>query len=223
MMNYEIDPQILTPLVPAGTQLDLWNGKCLISVVGFLFLNTRVLGLAVPFHQDFEEVNLRFYVRRDLTNESRRGVVFVRELVPRFAIASVARLLYNENYLSVPMRHHVEHQTSSAFRYEWRYAGAWHFLEAKTIGAPKPLQENSEAAFITEHYWGYTAQRDGGCMEYQVEHPQWKVWNAEQSKLQCDVKAVYGEQFVEALQSAPTSAFIAEGSSITVRKGSRIR
>ncbi len=64
MLNYEIDPVILRPFVPSGTELDSWNGKTYVSIVGFLFLKTRVRGLAIPFHQNFEEINLRFYVRR---------------------------------------------------------------------------------------------------------------------------------------------------------------
>jgi uncharacterized protein len=222
MLNYEIDPDILSPFIPAGTQLDLWKGKSLVSMVGFLFLNTKVLGISIPFHRNFEEVNLRFYVKRQSGNDTRRGVVFIRELVPRFAIATVARLLYNERYLSVPMNHKIDHQTSSTFQYAWKYQGQWNSLEAKTIGAPKQVPDGSEESFITEHYWGYTAQRDGRCSEYRVEHPQWKVWNAEQRELKCDVAAMYGQQFVECLKGEPTSAFVAEGSPVVVRKGNRI-
>jgi uncharacterized protein YqjF (DUF2071 family) len=222
MLNYEVDARILLPLVPAGTELDLWNGKAYASVVGFLFLNTRLAGIPIPFHRNFEEVNLRFYVQRKTGNEVRRGVVFIRELVPRFAIAATARRIYNEKYLSLPMKHRIEHQTSSFFRYEWKYENQWNFLQTKTVGAPKPLIAGSEEAFITEHFWGYAAQRDGGCMEYQVEHPQWKIWRAEQSELNCNIAALYGPQFVDALQSQPASAFVAEGSAIIVRKGLRI-
>src|SRR6185503_10439864 len=96
MLNYEVDPSVLHPLVPRGTELDTWHGRTYASVVGFLFLDTRVLGLAIPFHRDFEEVNLRFYVRRREAEAWRRGVVFIKEIVPRWAIATVARVAYNE-------------------------------------------------------------------------------------------------------------------------------
>src|SRR5512145_1200416 len=98
MLNYDVDPAALKPFVPEGTVLDPWEGRSFASVVGFLFLDTRVLGVAVPFHRDFEEVNLRFYVRRDVAGERRRGVVFVREFVPRRATAFVARQAYEESY-----------------------------------------------------------------------------------------------------------------------------
>src|SRR6187455_2734884 len=113
MLNYEVDPAILLDLVPAGTELDLWQGRTLVSVVDFRFLRTRVLGLAIPWHIDFEEVNLRFYVRREASEGLRRGVVFVKEIVPRRAIAWLARLLYNENYVALPMSHWIDDRSSS--------------------------------------------------------------------------------------------------------------
>src|SRR3954468_20670393 len=108
MLNYQVDPAILHPHLPRGTELDIWNGRHYISLVGFRFLNTRVLGVPIPFHRNFEEVNLRFYVRRKGPEGWRRGVVFIAEIVPRFAIAAVARLFYNENYVALPTRHKLD-------------------------------------------------------------------------------------------------------------------
>src|SRR5215470_635533 len=99
MLNYEIDPTLLQPLVPPGTELDSWNGQSFITLVGFLFARTRVLGVPIPLHRNFEEVNLRFYVRRQAPDGWRRAVVFIQELVPRSAIAWVARSFYCENYV----------------------------------------------------------------------------------------------------------------------------
>jgi uncharacterized protein len=226
MLNYEIDPQLLAARVPRGTELDSWQGKTMVSVVGFMFLETRVLGVRVPFHVRFEEVNLRFYVRRKSEDGWRRGVVFIKEIVPRRAIALGARLFYNENYTAWPMRHHTELDPSTTGRgvveYGWRAAGRWNTLRAETVGAARPLVDGSEAEFITEHYWGYAMQRDGGTVEYRVEHPRWLVWEASAGALDCDVRGVYGAEFVEALQGEPSSAFVAVGSEITVRRGARI-
>jgi hypothetical protein len=227
MINYEIEPELLQPFVPAGTELDTWNGKMFASMVGFLFLNTRLLGLPVPFHTNFEEVNLRFYVRRRGPEGWRRGVVFVKELVPKTAIAAVARLVYNENYQALPMRHTLEQRretasTSVTAEYGWRANGRWNRLQVQTDGPLLPMASGSEAEFIAEHYWGYAAQRDGGCVEYQVEHPPWRVWPVGQSLLDCDVAALYGPQFVAPLTASPSSAFLAEGSAVVVRQGRRI-
>ncbi len=227
MLNYEADPALLRPLAPVGTELDEWEGTTYLSMVGFLFLDTRVLGIPIPFHRDFEEVNLRFYVRRKGPEGWRRGVVFVKEIVPRAAIAAVARLVYGERYVACPMRHRVDLERGAlvaggAVEYGWRERGRWSTLRAETEGGPEPLVPGSEAEFITEHYWGYAAQRDGGTVEYRVEHPSWRVWRARRATLQADAAATYGPDLARLLQGPPRSAFVAEGSPITVRRGVRI-
>lgn len=224
MLNYEVDPALLRPLVPPGTELDAWGGVTYASVVGFLFLRTRVLGVPIPFHRDFEELNLRFYVRRKGPEGWRRGVVFVKEIVPRMAIAAVARWIYNENYVALPMRHRIDlsAQAGGSVEYGWRTGGRWASVRAEVRGPARPLVEGSEEEFITEHYWGYAAQRDGGCVEYRVEHPRWNVWRAESASLDCDVAALYGPRFAEPLSAPPRSALVADGSPIIVRQGKRI-
>ena len=228
LLNYEVPPSLLQPLVPRGTELDRWNGATLVSMVGFRFLDTRVAGIPIPGHRDFDEVNLRFYVRRrGEDGQWRRAVVFVRELVPRRAIAVVARWCYNEPYTAVPMRHELEVADAADGQpgraaYAWRLAGRWHRLEVQTRGRPALPDPGSEAEFITEHYWGYTVQRDGGTKEYRVEHPPWRVWEAEGARFDCDVKAVYGNGFAGYLGAEPRSAFLAEGSGVTVLRGRRL-
>lgn len=227
MVNYEIDPTVLSSRVPAGTELDSWDGRFLVSVVGFEFLRTRVFGIAIPFHCNFDEVNLRFYVRRRTDEGTRRGVVFVKELVPRAAIAWTARRFYNEDYVALPMRHDVrlpaiDSEESSSATYEWRLGQKWNRLTVDVAGPASLPSDESEETFITEHYWGYVSQRDGSTLEYQVEHPRWRVWRASRSELDCEVAALYGPEFVEVLSRRPTSAFVADGSAVTVRKGVRL-
>ncbi|MEI7533015.1 MAG: DUF2071 domain-containing protein [Verrucomicrobiae bacterium] len=227
MLNYEIEPEILKPRLPTGTELDFWNGKTFVSVVGFNFQNTRIRGIPIPFHRNFEEVNLRFYVRRKTADGWRRGVVFIKELVPRLAIAWTAQTFYNEPYLALPMSHRIEKSSSQPFEiksatYFWRFKGNDNSVKLNTHGNLRPLVENSEAEFITEHYWGYTSQRDGSTLEYQVEHPRWRIWEAQSVELHCDIAELYGEQFVSALNITPVSAFLAEGSAVKVYKGVRL-
>lgn len=225
MLNYEAPLALLAPLVPAEVEIDRWRGTLYVSVVGFMFRDTRVLGASIPGHRSFEEVNLRFYVRRETEDETRRGVVFVRELVPRRAIALVARLLYNEPYRALPMRHRIEPRGGDVVEREfaWRVRGAWTRIIAPTIGAPKPLESDSEEEFITEHYWGYTRQRDGGTVEYRVQHPRWNVWNSPDARLEGSVERVYGEPWARVLAGPPRSAFVADGSPVTVFAPRRIR
>jgi len=216
MLNFAVDPDIITPLVPPGTEIDFENGETFLSVVGFLFLDTRLLGLPVPLHRDFEEVNLRFYVRRKSADTWRRGVVFVRELVPRRAIALVARTFYGEKYVALPMKHEIDHVDANlSVEYSWRRGRKWESIKMAASGEAQTIPAGSHAEFITEHYWGYTARRDG-CSEYRVEHPRWKIWNAITFEFKADAATLYGEQFVEPLSVTPRSAFIAEGSPIQV-------
>src|SRR5262249_50298309 len=149
-----------------GVELDTWKGRNFVSVVGFNFLNTRVLGLPIPLHRNFEEINLRFYVRRETEDGWRRGVVFIKEIVPRKAIATVARVVYNENYIARRMRHRIDLDNGTialngTVEYSWREGQSWNHISARTAGEAHALVADSEEEFITEHYWGYAAQRDG--------------------------------------------------------------
>lgn len=225
MLNYRVDRALLLPYVPAGTQLDLWKGAAYISVVGFMFANTRVLGIPIPFHRTFEEVNLRFYVRREVDGETRRAVTFIREIVPRRAIAAVARLAYNEPYLALPMRHRVLRSSGDAtldVDYEWRGPSGWAGIHLTALGAPAPLAAGSEEEFITQHYWGYTSQRDATTVEYEVRHGSWNVWHAQSARLDGDLTDVYPEQFLSVLERPPNSALLADGSTVTVHAPVRL-
>ena len=227
LQNYQIDPSVLAPFVPAGTELDSFNGKTFVSVVGFLFQETRVVGIKIPYHVNFEEINLRFYVRYHSDGEWRRGVVFVKEIVPRYWIATIARLLYRENYVALPTCHNivmnpdlVEHPNFVS--YSWKHNNRWQSLSVKVDGEPQPLEVGSNEEFITEHYWGYTKLRENQTAEYQVEHPRWRVWSAIDSEFDCNVSLLYGAEFQESLSQKPDSAFLAEGSGVKVYPGKRI-
>ena len=226
MINYEVEPGILRQAVPYGTELDEYQGRVFVSMVGFMFLSTRVFGFRFPFHVNFEEVNLRFYVRRRQPDGTwRRAAVFVREIVPRLAIATVARLWYNEPYLARRMRHRIKARESGGVntRFEWKYGGRWNHLSIERVsGEAREIAAGSEEEFITEHYWGYTAQRDGSSLEYHVEHPRWRAWKAVNYEFDCDVERLYGKEYVPFLAAPASSAFIAEGSPVSIRRGKRI-
>jgi uncharacterized protein YqjF (DUF2071 family) len=224
MLNYEVDPTLLHEYVPAGVELDQWNGRTFMSLVGFSFLNTKVLGLPIPFHRNFEEVNLRFYVRRNTGNEIRRGVVFIKEIVPRWAIAFVARCVYGERYVSMPMSHVISSNAQGNFiaEYAWHFKGSAYRMCIHTEGDATQPTPNSLEQFITEHYWGYSKSPNGRTIEYQVAHPPWRVWQANQAIAEGDFARLYSPALGDAMQTPPTSAFLAEGSAITVFRGNSI-
>jgi uncharacterized protein YqjF (DUF2071 family) len=223
MLNYIVAPEAVLPYVPAGTQLDTWNGAAYVSVVGFLFADTRVLGVPVPFHRTFEEINLRIYVRRDSAGGMRRGVTFIREIVPRRAVALLARAVYNEPYVARPMRHHTRStKTGADANYEWLGALGWSGVHLSADGFPAPIRAGSEEAFIVEHDWGYTRQRDGSTVEYEVRHPKWKTWSARTARFTGDAMDVYPAQLATTLSREPDSAFLADGSPVTVHTPHRL-
>jgi uncharacterized protein len=224
ILNYQVDPVLIRKFVPPGTELDRWNGKVLMSLVGFRFLKTKVYGIVFPFHRNFDEVNLRFYVRRCEGGEIRRGVVFIKEIVPRWIIATVARSVYNENYVPLPMSHRIDPngQAGIAVEYAWRSPGGWNRMNLTTSGGAVLPENDSEEKFITEHYWGYASQPNGACMEYRVAHPPWRVWNAGTAKVDGDMTELYGHDLAAALKDAPLSAFLAEGSKVEVFRGRKL-
>jgi uncharacterized protein YqjF (DUF2071 family) len=223
MINYEVPPEVLKPYLPAYTELDLWEGKALVSMVGFMFLNTRVLGIKWPWHVNFEEVNLRFYVRYFDGKEWKRGAVFISEIVPLAVIPLVANNLYNEHYKAMPMRHSVSNtEQQTEFLYEWKYKGQWNMLGATVSNSFVPIGAGSAEEFILEHYWGYNFLDESTTLEYAVEHVPWDVAEVTKAVFEADVTALYGPEFEPYLKQ-PFSAFFAKGSDVAVRVAQRIK
>ncbi|CAN5283533.1 DUF2071 domain-containing protein [soil metagenome] len=219
MANYEVEPSLLAEFVPEGTKLDFHDGKCYASLVAFMFLDTRVLGLPIPFHINFEEVNLRFYVRRETADEIRRGVVFIKEIVPRRAIALVAKTFYGEPYEAWKMAHA---KAENEILYSWSKANSANSIKieiGKNSGVPA---ENSHGEFIIEHYWGYTKRGENRTDEYKVEHPKWELFEAAYAEIDVDFDFTYGEKFDFLSKTKPQSIFMAKGSPIAVYKGAKI-
>ena len=219
MANYEVDPSLLADRVPAGTELDLNDGKCFVSLVGFMFLDTRVAGFLIPFHINFEEVNLRFYVKREDGNETRRAVCFIKEFVPKGAIATVARVMYGEPYERWSMAHR---RTKHDVAYFWSKGACSNQLSVeidKNLGVP---DEGSHGEFIIEHYWGYTKRTGGRTDEYKVEHPKWELFSTGEPHIDVDFGATYGSEFEFLNTESPYSVLLAKGSDIAVYKGEKI-
>ena len=223
LANFQVDPEILKHLVPARTELDLWENTCYVSLVGFMFVNTRLLGIKIPFHVNFEEVNLRFYVRFKEGVKWKRGVVFVKEIVPKWALTLVANTLYKEHYQTLPMRHNWSiGSEGQEIVYEWKTEGEWQTFAVKADRYPSLIEAGSEAEFITEHYWGYTRVQEDKTYEYQVTHPRWEQYLVRESRIEVDFGKVYGDRFRFLNDQEPLSVMLAEGSEITVEKKRRV-
>ena len=215
--NYAIDPAVIQKYIPHKTELDLWNNTCYVSLVGFMFKNTKVLGLKVPFHIDFEEVNLRFYVKYFENNTWKRGVVFIKELVPKSALSFVANTLYDEHYQTVPMNHKWEMiDENIKVTYNWKYNNNEQKISILAENKLHEILPNSETEFITEHYWGYTKVNENKTFEYEVTHPKWQTYNVKEYDINVDFGLVYGADFAFLNNLKPNSVMLAEGSEITV-------
>ena len=216
MANYEIDDSILRKYLPAKTELDVWDNKSYVSLVGFMFLNTRLRGIQIPFHSNFPEVNLRFYVRYKSGNDWKRGVVFINEFVPKFAISFVANNLFKEKYVTYPMKHKWELGDKLTVGYYWKKNNKWNSLEATASVNSCESEQGSKEEFVTEHYWGYSSINKKKTGEYQVEHPRWCIYPVEQYSIDCDFDSLYGNDFAFLDHSRPASIFLAEGSPVTI-------
>ena len=216
MANYEIDPAILKKYIPAGTELDKWNNKYYVSLVGFMFLKTKLRGITIPFHSNFPEVNLRFYVRYKSGNDWKRGVVFINEFVPKPAITFVANNLYKERYVTCTMKHKWEMGEQLTIGYYWKKDNKWNELEVTADSKLHEIEQGSKEEFITEHYWGYSSVDKNKTGEYEVAHPRWDIYPIENYKINCDFKQLYGNDFEILEHTQPASVFLAEGSPVTI-------
>ncbi len=219
ILNYVVPPEILTPYLPEGVTLDYWQEDCLVSVVAFSFLSTSFSMMRLPFYSDFLEVNLRFYVKKTVIEDGkpvlRRGVVFVKELVPHVLIAKTANLLYNENYETAQMsQHYRKDEAQESLEYHWQYGRDACSITADFSGDPIPFSPGSLEDFITEHYYGYAKQKRR-TQEYQVDHPQWRLWPNARLTVSGDIAKPYPAAFSPYLQ-APHSTLFAEGSPVRV-------
>lgn len=223
MANYAVNPECLKKYIPAGTELDLWNGNCYISLVGFLFNDTKILGFRIPKHTDFEEVNLRFYVRRFENGEWKRGVVFIQEIVPKRAITFVANTFYKENYRTLAMQHQNKLEAEILkVSYSWNNQKKTNHIAVNAYDFITPIEEGSEAEFIMEHYFGYTKYNDKKTYEYEVKHPKWNQYSIKNYDINVDFKNLYGENFSFLNNLQPLSVFLAEGSKINVENKRKI-
>lgn len=219
MANYAIDPNILLKYLPGKTEIDFWNNRCYVSLVGFMFRETRVKGIKIPFHVNFEEVNLRFYVRHNDRGDMKRGVVFIREIVPKPALTFVANTIYKENYETMPMGHSWMQSTDElTVEYKWKKKN-WNSIKVVAARDLYPITGGSEEEFITEHYWGYTKVSEDKTSQYEVTHPRWSIYRTKDFYIDVDFRDIYGDDFSFLTGVKPVSVFLAEGSEISVKGG----
>lgn len=218
MANYEVDPDVLTAHLPKGIELDYYNNKTYVSLVGFMFKKTSLFNIPIPFLGTFEEINLRFYVKRVEGDTIKRGVVFINETVPYKLVAWLANKLYKEHYIAIPTKNVIEVANATKnIRYEWKINNAWNHLAVNATKANQPMVPESIEEFIFEHYYGYTKINNQLSQEYKVNHPRWFVNKVIDYSIHCDFESMYGNDFSFLSNRQPGSVIIAEGSPVTVK------
>lgn len=220
--NYEVDTKILKPYLPNKTELDLWNNTCYVSLVGFMFVNTKVKGIKVPFHVNFEEVNLRFYVKYKSGNIFKRGIVFIKEIVPKSVLSLVANTVYKEHYQTLPMEYSwIINEDTLEVTYKWKNTD-WNSIKVTAENKLTDFAEGSEEDFISEHYWGYTKTSEDKTSEYGVEHPKWQFYKVKEYSINVNFEETYSSEFSFLSNTKPKSVFLAEGSEIIVKDGLKV-
>lgn len=221
--NYIVPTEVVEKHLPPHTKIDFYNGNCFLSLVGFQFKNVKVAGAKMPFHTDFEEINLRFYVRRFDGQQWRKGTVFISEIVGKPALSVLANSVFNENYQTLPTRQEVTETTGEIQAgYSLFYDNHWHHLKVHCGTLASPVAENSESEFIIHRLWGYGTHNHQETNEYKILHPAWPTYEVREYSVDVDFAKVFGPEFSMLTSATPHSVILAEGSSVTVEDTNRI-
>lgn len=222
LLSYEIDPALLLPHLPAGTEVDFHARRAFVTLLGLHLGNPALYGLPLPFFRGYAQVNLRFYVRRRLApNHWRRGVAFIRQIVPHRPVAWTAQWLFHEPVVRLDTEEISRSQGRDAVlsEYGWRCAGQRHCLRALYPAQPVLPEPGSEEEFLLERYWGYSRRKNGGCLEYRFLHPPWRFAKAVEAEVSAGVGDFFGPPFAELFNGPPDSSFAADGSQVTLYRG----
>ena len=218
MANYAVSPDLLKNYLPKGLELDFYKNNTYVSLVGFMFKNTRLFNIPVPIWGTFEEINLRFYVKRIEGNTVKRGVVFINETVPSRMIAWVANKLYKEHYIALQTKNKIEITNhSKSIKYRWKLNKEWNHIEAYTDLKNDSMLPDSMEEFIFEHYYGYTKVNNQISQEYKVNHPRWQINKVKDYSIECNFKSMYGNEFSILSNQQPYSVIVAKGSAVSVK------
>lgn len=219
MANYVVPKEILLPYIPYKTELDFFKGETYVSLVGFMFLNTKVFGFSIPLHENFEEVNLRFYVKYNHNGNWEKGVVFIKEIVPKRAISFIANYLYGENYATMNMKHfHVDNDENFEVGYEWNFKNKLNKISAVSNKRSQKIIPGSCESFFADHYWGYSKYSEIKSYKYYVEHPIWETQKVISYEVDCDFGSLYGDDFKFLNAEKPNSVLMTKGSQIGVQQ-----
>lgn len=216
MANYEVEPSILKSYLPKGVELDFYKYKTYVSLVGFMFKKTSLFGVPIPFFGSFEEINLRFYVRKVEGKKIKKGVVFINETVPFKIVALLANKIYKEHYISIPTKNAIEIAENKHINYEWKMKDKWNSITVQSDTKKYKIEPSSMEEFIFERYFGFTKLSPLNTQEYRIQHPKWNTNKILNYTIDCDFGTMYGDAFSNLNIQVPNSIIMAEGSEVRV-------
>ena len=217
--NYVVDPSILEKHIPNGTVLEAHNGKYFVSLVAFRYCETRLLNVRVPYHNIFEEINLRFYVKREITPGNWRSeVAFTKLFFPKTALTLVAKHIYKENYETKKMRHNWSDNGNELFTSYGLKKNRWHSFDLVSDKKSSPIFSNTSEDFFSKHYWGTSKINRKSCTIYKIDHPVWESHKVLRSNISFDFNTVFGAEFKHLTNTEPDSTHLFNGSKVLVHK-----
>lgn len=217
MANYEVPPEVLMKYLPKGIELDLFENKAFVSLVGFMFSNTRIFKIPIPKLGTFEEINLRFYVKQKIGNKTYKGVVFINESIPYKLVAWIANKLYKEHYVTMPTKHQWElNESNKKISYQWLKNKKWNSMQVHATNQAQNMIPGSFEHFIFEHYLGFTKVNESITEKYAIFHPSWLINEVTNSTISCNFEDNYGNDFAFLNEQKPSAVFLTEGSDISI-------
>lgn len=217
-INYIIPPEIIERFLPAFTKLDYYNGHCYVSLVGFEFKNVKMVGVKIPFYSDFEEINLRFYVKRFDGSQWRKGTVFISEIVNRSALGILANTLVRENYQILPTAKDIDEKEKEInVKYSWTFDKQEYHIKVTSDRLASSYAQNSEAEFILDRLYGYGKINEKTTNEYPIAHPSWPLYTVNEYSVQVDFARQFGAEFSLLSSMTPHSVMLSEGSGVEIK------
>ena len=215
IITYKIHPASLSIYIPPGLAADTINGDAFVSIVAFDFNDIKIKSLRIPFHVNFPEINLRFYVK----DENRNGVVFISEFVDKYFVPFVANSVYNENYKRIRMKKVMKILDGDDvihLNYNMNMKGREFNLNMKAKQESFIPGENTIEHFIKEHEWGFGKSRRGKLLSYKVVHPVWEVCPVTHFSHNFDFGLIYGNKWEMLNDEKPFNVMFAKGSEVKV-------
>ena len=227
LLSYAVPDRLLLPRI-APFDLDYWDGQAYVSVVGFHFGKTRILGVPpgplLPNVANFAQWNLRTYVRRKVNEvgsshakQAAGGIVFLKEFVPSPMVTGLVRTLYNENYVTAPLSLTLQSEGNTLdVCYSLEVGGRKHTIAAKSVLAPSKLKAGSADEFFIERYWGSPGAYGNKVISFQIAHAPWNTYDISSCDVDADFGLLYGKDWEFLNNRKPDYAAWCDGSSVGI-------